>query len=661
MFDLANITFRLKKEFVDSFIGKQPKWGFNGIGYLTYKRTYARSLPNGKIEEFYQTLTRVVEGCFSIQKNHCQKSHLPWDEEKAQRTAQKMFAAMWSFKFLPPGRGLWTMGTDHVVKHGSAALNNCGFVSTNKMGKNHAETVKPFAFLMDMLMLGVGVGFDTLGAGKVNVLKVPESDFNDFVVSDTREGWVDSVAALLDSYLCKYDHDPKPVRFDYSQVRPAGTPIKGFGGLASGPDPLIVLHDSIRDLLNRRANKPISSGDITDICNMIGRCVVSGNVRRSAELAIGLPDDEEFINLKQDKEALRTHRWASNNSVACTVGMDYEPLARLAAVNGEPGFIWLDNARKYGRLKDVANYKDDKVMGFNPCAEQSLESYELCCLVETFPSNHDSLNEYLDTLKLAYLYSKTVTLVSTHFPETNAVMLRNRRIGCSQSGIIAAFAKFGRRKMLDMCDVAYSFIDSLDAQYSAWLCIPRSIKKTTVKPSGTVSLLAGVSPGIHYPHAEYYIRRIRMSESSPLLNSIRENGYPIVPVPGQNGTVAVEFPVHEKNFVKGKSDVSIEEQLANAADYQNYWSDNSVSITVTFKPEEAHKIASLLTIYEDKLKTVSFLPEVNHGYECLPYEAISKEEYERRFSMIARVQAYDDLEEGSGSSYCDADGCVITP
>ena len=150
--------------------------------------------------------------------------------------------------------------------------------------------------------------------------------------------------------------------------------------------------------------------------------------------------------------------------------------------------------------------------GFNPCSEQQLHDGECCCLVETFPAKHDSYEDYVKTLKCAYLYGKTVTLVNTHWPETNAMMLKNRRIGLSQSGIVQAFNKHGRRQMLDWCDNAYTHIQELDKEYSDWLCVPKSVRTTSIKPSGTVSLLNGSTPGIHFPENEYYIRRIRFSK-----------------------------------------------------------------------------------------------------------------------------------------------------
>ena len=475
--NLENISFKLDEEFLDNYKGKQPNWG--PLGYITYKRTYARIIEKeNRKEEFWETIRRVVEGCYSIQKEHCIKLSLPWTDEKAQKSAQIMFKKIWNFKFLPPGRGLWMMGTEFIARHGSMSLNNCGFASTEDINLKHA---KAFLFCMDGLMLGVGLGFDTKGAGKI-VIKKPAEDHFDFQIPDSREGWVDSLKLMLEAYFLG-KQGPK---YDFSLIRPSGEPIRGFGGIASGPNPLKQMLEDIQNILKARIGQKITSVDIVDIMNYVGKCVVAGNVRRSAEIALGDPTDLDFVTCKQDEEALYSHRWASNNSVFAVKGLDYSFIANQIAVNGEPGIFWLENAKAYSRMGDNPDFKDKKAAGVNPCGEQTLESFELCCLVETFPSRHESYEEFQETLKYAYLYSKSVTLINTHWQETNAVMLKNRRMGISQTGIIEAFVKHGRRKILEWCSRGYNYLQELDEQYSGWLCIPRSIKITTVKPSGTV-------------------------------------------------------------------------------------------------------------------------------------------------------------------------------
>jgi adenosylcobalamin-dependent ribonucleoside-triphosphate reductase len=309
-------------------------------------------------------------------------------------------------------------------------------------------------------------------------------------------------------------------------------------------------------------------------------------------------------------------------------------------------------------------------MGTNPCGEQSLEDREFCCLVETFPSRHETYEEYQRTLKYAYMYGKTVTLLNTKYPKTNNVMLKNRRMGISQTGIIDAFARHGRREVLDWCDKGYGFLKALDKQYSyEWLCVTPSIKITSVKPSGTVSLLAGVSPGIHYPHAEYYIRRIRFSKDNKLLEPLKEAGYnvygdPWAIIEGGFRTYCVDFPLHEKYFKRAKDDVSMWEQMQNVVDYQRYWADNQVSITITFKPEESKDIPYLLETSEDKIKGVSLLPLLDHSYEAAPYETITKEKYDE---MISKLQPFDldnikydmTTEVAKGAKGCSTDVCEL--
>ena len=520
-----NTEFNLTENFISKFKGKQPKFG--PIGYFTYKRTYARLLDKGKTEEYWQTLQRVVEATFLVQKRHCKWWNLPWSEHRSQRSAQEMFRLMWDFKFLPPGRGLANMGTLAMWERGGACLNNCGFVSTSDI---HEDFSNPFCWLMDMSMHGVGIGFDTEGAfGKPLYVKKPRSSSKEiFEIADTREGWVEAFRRILDSYVGR---DSMPKEFNFDKIRPAGSPILTFGGIAPGPAPLKKLLEKTVHTLNVYAegNSPVDSELIVDLMNFAGEAVVAGGVRRTAEIAFGRPDDESFRSLKSQENIENSDlaRWASNNSILAKTGMDYSELAKGSALNGEPGFFWLENAQAYGRMHDGKTHQDHRVRGCNPCGEQSLEPYELCNLVETFPSKHTNCDDYINTLKYAYLYAKTVTLIATHDPRTNAVMFRNRRIGLSQTGIIENINRVGFRTHVQWCEEGYQKISAWDQIYSDWLCVPKSIKRTTVKPSGTVSLLPGCTPGIHFPHSEYYIRRVEVNESSDLWKIMQKAGYNI--------------------------------------------------------------------------------------------------------------------------------------
>ena len=231
---------------------------------------------------------------YSVQKNHAKENRLPWNDNKAQKSAQEAFQRMFELKWTPPGRGMWTFGTPMTMeKRNSAALQNCAMVSTRDIDRNDPGAL--FSWVMDALMLGIGVGFDTLGQDKEMPIYGPTEPINTYVIPDTREGWVESVRILLNSYLRPNQNIQE---FDYSEIRPLGAPIKGFGGVASGPQPLIDLHKRINAVIGGRVGEILDSRAITDIVNLIGTCVVSGNVRRSATLALGVPEDKDFINLK---------------------------------------------------------------------------------------------------------------------------------------------------------------------------------------------------------------------------------------------------------------------------------------------------------------------------------------------------------------------------
>lgn len=590
---------------------------------------------------------------------------------------------------------------------GNILTGNCAFVSTSDIIDDFAD---PFCFNMDMSMIGVGVGFDTKGAGVLRLCE-PGNSIDLYVIPDSREGWVESLRALLLSYQTGLS----TVAYDFSHIRPEGSDIKGFGGKASGPGILKAMLEEIRCVLDSivaRSNRVVTSVDILDIMDLIGKCVVAGNVRRTALLALGDRNDNEYYNAKNyldgmtkdeidrfnkvtedayanhkyqltmkdfvgvdiDQSILirsintwnscNNHRWASNNSIFAEVGMDYTDCASRTAINGEPGYVWMDNVRNYGRLTDGRQPGiDGRAVGVNPCGEQALESYELCTLCETFPIKHDDVEDYHRTLKFAYLYSKTVTLLPTHNMRTNSVMLRNRRIGLSQSGIIEAFKKFGRRTVLrDFCDKGYKEVRKWDSIYSDWLCCPKSIKVTTVKPSGSVSLVAGTLAGIHYSIApsRYYWRRVRIASNSTLVNILKDAGYDVVPaISDPDRTVVVKFGISAPD-IETVGEISMWEQVKNSVDYQRYWSDNNVSVTVQFGDHEANQIADVLEAFETDLKSISFLPLKDHGYIQAPYESATEDEVNDYNNKLENLDFSDYINEDAiPEKYCDGDVCKV--
>jgi adenosylcobalamin-dependent ribonucleoside-triphosphate reductase len=671
----VTFVFRLNEEFVASYKDKKAPFGYrdaggNSVGEITFLRTYSRKKEDGTKETWVDVCERVINGMYSLQKEHCKTNRLPWSDAKAQASAKEAFDRLFHLKWTPPGRGLWVMGTPIVnVQKNSAALQNCAFVSTLEMTKNNPA--KPFGFLMEASMLGVGVGFDDKGAEKEFTIYAPKSECTTMVIPDTREGWVESTVELLNSYL-KADHNC--LEFDYSEIRPEGAPIATFGGTAAGHEPLERLHNYIHKLFKGRAGELITKKDIADIGNLIGVCVVSGNVRRSAELLIGSIDDQDFLNLKNAEVFPERNSydptapgwgWMSNNSVAVSVGQDLSPIVDGIARNGEPGVIWMDVSKKYGRLADAPNNKDHRIAGYNPCAEQSLESFEMCTLVETYLNRHDSLEDYNRTLKFAYLYAKTVTLLPTHWEETNAIMQRNRRIGTSMSGVANFADRKGLPVLRDWMDKGYENVKKYDTIYSEWLGIRESIKTTTVKPSGTVSILAGESPGVHWtPGGKFFNRAIRFANSDPMLPLFKMANYRVEPASESPDTTSVVFFPIKSDAERAERDVTIFEKMSLAAVAQRYWSDNSVSVTVSFDPEtEADHIGTVLHMYDGQLKTVSFLPSGNFTYPQMPYTQITEEEYEADLLKLFPIDftgVYAGMAaDAIGDAYCTTDACEI--
>jgi len=668
-------TFRLSDDFVEAYNKIKAPFGYtdaagNSVGEITFLRTYSRMKENGTKETWVDVCERVINGMYSLQKEHCKKNRLPWNDIKAQASAKEAFDRLFNLKWTPPGRGLWVMGTPIVmVQRNSAALQNCAFVSTSEMTK--ANPAKPFGFLMEASMLGVGVGFDDKGADKDFNIYEPTRPMTIDTIEDSREGWVNSVVALINSYL---KPDQSPLEFDYSLIRPLGTPIKTFGGTAAGADPLIKLHNHIRKMFEGRAGQKLTRIDIADIGNTIGVCVVSGNVRRSAELLIGRLDDQDFLNLKNSEKFPERNSysaeapgwgWMSNNSVETSVGTDLSNIVDGISRNGEPGVIWMDMSRKYGRLADPPNNKDHRVAGYNPCAEQSLESYECCTLVETYLNRHDSLEDFKRTLKFAYLYAKTVTLLPTHWEETNAIMQRNRRIGTSVSGVANFADRLGLPVLREWLDNGYQTVQRYDNIYSEWLGIRESIKTTTVKPSGTVSILAGESPGVHWtPGGKYFLRAIRFANDDPMLPLFKMANYRVEPASESPDTTSVVFFPIKSDARRSEKDVTIFEKMSLAATAQRYWSDNSVSVTISFDAEEEkHHVGTVLHMYDGQLKTVSFLPQGNFVYPQMPYTQIDESDYDNSSKNLLPIDLdgiYAGLAaDAVGEQYCTTDSCEI--
>lgn len=597
----------------------QTPWG--PLGYITYKRTYARRLnennANSDTEEFEQTIERCLNGCDKQLK-------VGFTSEERQDFKKLLLELKGSFA----GRFLWQLGTKTIDKLGLLSLQNCAFITVN-------DPIRPFVWAFDALMLGSGVGYNLQRENvyqlpKPKRVKVTRKDTNDadFIVPDSREGWVQLLQKVLEAhYVTGKD-------FTYSTVciRSKGALIKGFGGVASGPEELCWGMAEIGKILNARANKKVRPIDVLDIMNIIGFVVVSGNVRRSAQIAIGDMDDIQFLNAKNwNLGNIPNWRAMSNNSVVCN---DFSKLPeefwKGYLGEGEPyGLININNLRRMGRAHET-QYPDPEVEGVNPCAEQGLASGETCCLAEVFLPNITSYDELIRVLKYLYRVNKHSLRLPCHLEETELIVHKNMRMGIGVTGYLQA----SEEQRLWLKD-AYNDIREFDKEYSALHGFPESIKITTVKPSGTLSLLAGVTSGGHPAYSQYMIRRIRVASNSPLIEVCKKHGYHVeyqVKFDGTQdmNTMVVSFPCQVPKGTKLANDMSAIDQLEVIKRLQSEWSDNSVSVTIYYKKEELEGIKEWLSAnYNEYVKTVSFLLHSEHGFKQAPLEEITQEDFEK--------------------------------
>ena len=628
----------------------ETPWG--PLGYVTYKRTYARRLnennANSKTEEFENTVDRIVKASDKQLK-------VGFSSEEEKRLKEILLGLKGSVA----GRFMWQLGTKTIDRLGLMSLQNCAFTVVN-------EPVRPFTWAMDALMLGSGVGYNIQREyvyelpklkRKVRIVRKDTNDA-DFIVPDSREGWVKLLRKTLESHFITGEG------FTYSTicVRGKGTPIKGFGGVASGPEELCWGIREISKLLNSRAGKKARPIDCLDIMNIIGYIVVAGNVRRSAQIAIGDYDDIQYLEAKRWDLGIPNWRAMSNNSVVCNdITLLPEQFWEGYNGNGEPyGLINLKLSREIGRTGDT-NYPDPDVAGYNPCAEQSLAPFETCCLAEIHLPNIKSQEELIEVSIYLYRINKHSLALPCHAKETEDIVHKNMRMGIGITGYCMA-----TEEQQSWLEETYKELRDFDVHYSKEKGFPPSIKLTTVKPSGTLSLLSGVTPGAHPGYSHYHIRRIRMASDSALVQVCKQNGYKVEFQRNFDGsddtnTVVVEFPCKFPENTVVSKDMKALEQLELVKKLQTEWSDNSVSVTIYYRKEELDGIKEWLNSnYNNNLKTVSFLLHSEHGFDQAPLEEIDRQKYEDMVKSVKPITNCEVNEEDiKGSFECATGACPV--
>jgi ribonucleoside-triphosphate reductase (thioredoxin) len=685
----------------------QPNWGPNGR--QVYERTYRRTMENGQLEQWHDTVARVVDGNLGLVD--------PKHHEKDERN--KLIELFYNFKALPAGRHLWMSGVP-----GRQFLFNC-----HHAGWDEADVTSHFSFTFDQLMQGGGVGANYSNefvqryepvkhAVDVHIVCDPDHpDYYDLIsmgvlsseysyewggatrVQDSREGWSEALATLLGAFW----NGVEVLVMDVSLVRHKGAKIKTFGGTAAGPMPLAKLLTQTAKLLSDRVGEKIKSLDAMLIDHWIGECVVSGNVRRSARMSIknwADPDIFDFINCKADSG----EHWSTNISIeindeffkALKRGDKHARAVYRAAMtgmltNGEPGF--------YNRsLAEVGEV--NPVPSTNPCGEICLEEWENCNL------GHVNLDFFYDDFEGAVEAHRLMTryLIRATFGDVpnerqKEVLMRNRRIGVGHFGFHGWLVKQGirfsdshrdpyvRKTLRDF----YNAVRKEARRYAFHLRVPEPIKVTTIAPTGTIAKLAGRSEGIHPILFKYYINRVRFSTVDPgqilQLEEFEKEGYDIEDDMYTPNTKVVSFIAknglldevaalgYDADYlVEAAADIPLADMLAVQAMYQEYYADNAVSFTVNVKPHESQiqhiqdqteagvpvweiqMIAPPEKVIDESLKTlIHYLPSlkgttlmVDGSRPQSPYESLTKEQYE----MYNLVMVGDGLDENCMTGAC---------
>jgi len=610
----------LEQSFVDSYATKQPPWGFGGLGEIVFLRTYSRKKENGNNETWPETLQRVINGAIDV------------GVRLTKKEAETLFDHCFNLRCSFSGRSLWQMGTPLVKNFNATSLNNCYFTNIEK--------IKDFEMLFEYLMLGGGVGFSVERAKIHDLPKVKggvkisheRSNDADIIVPDSRHGWKRLLHAVLKSYFDTGNS------FTYSTilVREYGAPLKTFGGTASGPGALIEGVADICRVMDNRVGKKLRSIDVLDICNIIGRVVISGSSRRSAQIAIGDPDDVLFLRAKNwSSGSIPGWRANSNNSIyADSYDEIMAELWKGYDGSGEPyGLVNRKLARKFGRLGEPKT--DSSIEGFNPCAEIGLADGESCNLATIFLPNVESKKQLNEISILLYKVQKHITTMSYPYEKTTNIVQKNSRLGQSVTGILQC-----SEEQISWLDHTYKHLEEFDAQWSKEHALPKSVRLTTVQPSGTLSLLPGVTPGIHPAYARFYTRRVRFGSSDPLVEACRKRGYKVQWDIGLDGRedhtrYVVDFPCKSPDGAILAAEMTAVQQLEWVKKMQAAWADNAVSVTVYYRLEELQEIKDWLSEnYDSCVKSVSFLLHANHNFPLPPYEEISEEEYLRASAKI---------------------------
>ena len=618
----------------------------NEVAEFIYKRTYSRWLDKeGRREDWPETIERFIG--FIISKN----PQIP------EKTINKIRNYMSQFAVMPSMRFLWAAGP--AAQFDNTCIYNCAFGKIN--------SVDAFAECLYILMCGTGFGFSVEKEEVEKLPEVPEiksgQGLPKKIIADSKAGWADSVKTLMNNL-----YKGQNIYFDYSEIRPEGARLNTMGGRASGPHPLVKLHDFIRETMHNSQGRKLTTLEAHDICNQIAEIVVVGGVRRSSQISLSDLDDKEMRHAKEWPFPIK--RAMANNSAIFrdkpSAAQFLKEWASLAlSGTGERGIFNLNAAQSKAPSRRYA----PKIQGTNPCGEIMLRDMQFCNLSEVVIREDDDLDSLLDKVETA-TWLGVIQATFTDFPYLRKEWKKNcdveRLLGVSLTG------------QMDNPSVLTS--DCLKALKSRVLRISRKAAKilginvptatTCVKPSGTVSQLVDSASGVHPRYSNYYIRRYRISSRDPLFEMMKDAGIKATPEVGQQSSNAttwvLEFPVKSPDGCITRKDVSALEQLSHYKNLQQNCCEHNASMTVYVRDDEWFEVGNWVYKNWDIINGVSFLPYDGGKYKLAPYEEIDARTYERLikklpvidYKQLSKYELQDNT-QGKGEYACIGDRCEI--
>ena len=580
-----------------------------------------------------------------------------------QNTKHELEQAILGLEVMPSMRSLMTAGK--AADRDNTCMYNCSYLAV--------DDVKAFDEAMFILLCGTGVGFSV---ERQSISKLPEVPFlwsseTNIVVKDSKEGWAKALRQMI--ALLYSGEIPT---WDVSKVRPAGAPLKTFGGRASGPAPLVDLFNFVIKTFKDAQNRKLSSLECHDIMCKVGEVVVVGGVRRSAMISLSNLSDDRMRHAKSGSWWENDpQRALANNSVSYTEKPDSlsfmrEWMALVESGSGERG-IFNRQASKVQAAKN-GRRNVDYDFGTNPCSEIILRPSQFCNLTEVVVRATDTLDTLSEKVRLATILG-TIQSSFTKFPYLRKIWTKNteeeRLLGVSLTGImdnpLMTLKNKGLEKTLDhLKQIAVT----TNATWAERLDIPVSAAICCVKPSGTVSQLVDSSSGIHARHSAYYIRTVRGDNKDPLTQFMMDQGIPNEPdVMKPDQTTVFSFPMKAPQGATVTADMSAIEQLEMWLAYQRHWCEHKPSVTINVKNDEWFEVGAFVYKHFDEMSGVSFLPFNEHTYQQAPYQECDESAYHKMlgvmptnidWSLLSEYESEDNT-SGSQTLACSGDACEI--